>query len=291
MGFVGEQRLFQGLMAILLAVLVVVVFLAGMLVNQRTRESELLVQQVESQLTAEQIAELSQLRREITQLESELAQLSTANTNYAEREGELLATISGLRGRVAGIETVEQPANSTNSRRYPFIVPSTGVAASIYGTFDNVIYGMDHLGIDIWTSSANGGRIASHKGNPVYAACSGRVVSFMPENGGVTIDCDPISGDYSVPERDVFTHYAHLGNGVTKETYFEVSRGQRVDIGDLLGYQGDLSSFFPNMRNVHLHFSVFTGVSEADPNGGAINPCLYIGGSCVTQGETFTVGI
>jgi hypothetical protein len=42
--------------------------------------------------------------------------------------------------------------------------------------------------------------------------------------------------------------------------------------------------FTPGMRNVHLHFSVFTGTRERD---GSQNPCKYIGGSCQEAGAFF----
>jgi murein DD-endopeptidase MepM/ murein hydrolase activator NlpD len=188
---------------------------------------------------------------------------------------------------VAPVRT--QPVRQTVVDRFPFIVPTTGVAGHQAGTFEGHLYEMTHRGIDIWTTTRNGGALPTHKGNPVYAACNGKVVSFVPENGGITILCDEIPATYKVPKHTgVYTHYSHLGNAITKQQHHGLKRGQRVAQGQFLGYQGDLSSYFPEMRNVHLHFSVFTGISEVDPNGGALNPCLYIGGNCQRQGESFT---
>jgi murein DD-endopeptidase MepM/ murein hydrolase activator NlpD len=228
-------------------------------------------------------AELEQLNLLIAAKERELANLELQNENYKQKEQELLGTINELRARVAGLSTSEQEPVGI---KYPFAVPSSGVVGSQNGTFGGDMYGMKHLGIDIWTTTANGGRIASHSGNEVKAACTGKVVNITPENGGLTILCDVIGQEFDVPKREkVYTHYAHLGHAETKELYISVSKNQRVNKGDLIGYQGDLSSFFPEMRNVHLHFSVFTGLSEAE---GALNPCLYIGGNCKVKGEIFT---
>jgi murein DD-endopeptidase MepM/ murein hydrolase activator NlpD len=253
---------------------------------------------------AEQLRlQVNELQRQIATKEDELASLQLETDNYAEREEELMEDINGLRSRIAGISTryfrdaenseTLGSSNSSEDRdqdsRHPFQVPTTGVVGSSSGGFRGNMYGMTHLGIDIWTSQANGGRIASGKGNPVYSACDGKVVNKRAPNADITIKCDEIPSRYDVPEHSVYTHYAHLGNAESKELYILVNRNDRVEKGQLVGYQGNLSSFFPEMRNVHLHFSVFTGISETDPNGGAINPCYYIGGNCQRQGEIFTV--
>lgn len=266
------------LLGVCFVLVIILTFQLGVYTYQRIERQEV------NMAVAKREQELRQLQLQLKQLETELAQLELDNNNYANREAELLTNINNLRSRVAGIST---QSNSTN--RYPFAVPSTGVVGSINGTFGGQMYTMKHWGIDIWTSQARGGQIASHKGNPVYSACDGTVVSFDNDNGGMTISCNEISGNYNVPKKKVYTHYAHMGHADTKALYFTVKRNERVTKGQLIGYQGDLSSFFPEMRNVHLHFSVFTGNSETDANGGAINPCLYIGGNCQRKGEVFTV--
>ncbi len=195
----------------------------------------------------------------------------------SQRELTLKQELDILQGRIAGMF----------SNAAPFKIPSDGTLATYAGTFGGNMRGFRHLGIDIWTTTANNGKISIHKGNPVYAACSGKVTGTDPSNGALTILCDPIQKSYEVPQHNVFTYYAHMGSADSKELYFTVNRNQRVSAGQLIGYQGDLSSYFPDMRNVHLHFSIFTGSSETDKKGGALNPCLYIGGDCSKVGREF----
>lgn len=174
--------------------------------------------------------------------------------------------------------------------KYPFATPTTGTLGHSAGSFGGKLYDMIHRGVDIWTTTSNHGAIPSHKGNPVHAACSGKVTNIFAPNGAIVILCDPISDNFDVPKKQgVYTYYGHMGHAETKQLYIEVKRNQRVEKGQLLGYQGDLSSYFPQMRNVHLHFSVFTGISEIDKNGGALNPCLYIGGNCNVAGSKFSL--
>lgn len=263
----------------------VVAFMGGMVIMQG-RASEPSVAGVavqQSKLDRQRLEEISRLQKLLSETETKLAELELENQNYESEQEDLQGSINELRTELSELQTLARESE----REYPFVVPSTGVVGSENGTFGGWMYTMRHLGIDIWTSAANGGRIASHKGNPVYSACDGKVVNIGTANGGVTIQCDEISSEFDVPEKNVFTHYAHLGHAETKELWINVERNKRVAQGELIGYQGDLSSFFPEMRNVHLHFSVFTGSSETDPSGGAIDPCLYIGGNCKTKGQNF----
>lgn len=207
-----------------------------------------------------------------------ISSLSNKMTVALTRNKDYEKNITELEGKIAGLE---------DSQQYPFQVPTSGIVGTFNGTFGGNMNGFRHLGIDIWTSIENSGHIANHKGNPVFSACDGQVTNIDPANGGIVILCDEIEGDYFVPEKLVYTYYGHLGHAETHELYIEVSRGQRVTKGQKIGFQGDLSSYFPEMRNVHLHFSVFTGLSETDKKGGALNPCLYIGGDCSRAGEKF----
>ncbi len=250
-------------------------------------------------ITAEVSVYLSQQRyrtkiantiKEKSELQTKLqAQIETINFELGEKveETETLATekenlteeIQNLNGKIAGL----------TDQKVPFVVPSNGLVATYAGTFGGNMNGMRHLGIDIWTTTKNSGILANHKGNAVYSACDGKVVGMDPNNAGLTIDCDEIDKSYALPAYKVYTHYSHLGHAETKELYNVVGVGTRVKAGQLIGYQGDLSSYFPEMRNVHLHFSVFTGISETDKKGGALNPCLYIGGDCSKVGQEFVV--
>ncbi|MBD3280532.1 peptidoglycan DD-metalloendopeptidase family protein [Candidatus Dojkabacteria bacterium] len=225
---------------------------------------------------------------EIIKLESSLGikdhRISNVTSQLQEALNDndsLSATNKELHSQILGLQVNDN---------YPFTTPSSGIIGTYNGTFGGNMNGMRHLGVDIWTTTENNGRIANHKGNPVYSACDGKVTNIDPDNAAITILCDPISENFDVPKREVYTHYAHLGNADTGNLFVEVGRNQRVTKGQLIGYQGDKSSYFPEMRNVHLHFSVFTGLSETDlHNGGALNPCLYIGGDCSRAGSEFTI--
>ena len=209
----------------------------------------------------------------------ELSKLDVALSKELESKNDLQTEIDQLEGKIAGLET---------SREHPFSVPSEGTVGTFNGTFGGNMNGFRHLGVDIWTSSENNGAISTHKGNAVYSVCNGTVSNIENANAAITIACDPIDKTkYHLPEYKVYTHYAHMGNAETGELYIKVHRGQRVKAGQELGFQGDKSSYFPEMRNVHLHFSVFTGLSETDKSGGALNPCLYIGGDCSRAGVKF----
>jgi|GEM_PF-5893108 len=221
------------------------------------------------------------LERTIGIKDGEISKLNNNLQSRLHTEQSLESQMRRLEGEVAGLKA--------QKREFPFAVPSDGVVGTFNGTFGGNMYGMRHLGIDLWTSSENGGVISGHKGNPVHSACEGRVSNIDANNAAVTIICDKIDKDkYHLPAyENVYTHYAHMGNRETGALFVEVRRGQRVTKGQHIGYQGDISSYFPDMRNVHLHFSVFTGLSETDKGGGALNPCLYIGGDCMRAGEIF----
>ncbi|MBD3362457.1 peptidoglycan DD-metalloendopeptidase family protein [Candidatus Dojkabacteria bacterium] len=223
---------------------------------------------------------LSFLNHEISEQNNYIKTLNLEVSNLTERGVQLIQTNNNLEGRIAGL-------NTQRELRYPFDVPTKGIVGSFAGTFGGNMYGMRHLGIDVWTTIENNGRTENNSGNPVYAACSGVVDNSDRLNGAITIKCDPIPSNYNVPDHNVDTYYAHMGNGVSKNLYIQATPGRRVQKGQLIGYQGNISKFFPNMRNVHLHFSVFGGLSEVDSKKGAYNPCLYIGGDCRTRGARF----
>lgn len=222
--------------------------------------------------------ELQNIEKELEETNFELGEKVEKVDVLEEQKQSQVRTIQELNEKIAGLST---------STEVPFVIPSEGYVATYAGTFGGNMNGMRHLGIDIWTTTQNSGHLSDHKGNPVYSACDGKVVGIDPENAGMTILCDEISGDYMIPAKKVYTHYAHMGHAETKDLFMERGVGSRVSAGDLIGYQGDLSSYFPEMRNVHLHFSVFTGLAETDMSGGALNPCLYIGGECSQIGYEF----
>lgn len=228
-------------------------------------------------MKAEYESEIEFLNQEMNSKDTFISQKNFLIEDLLNQKNNLHSEVDSLSSRVAGMSTEQYP--------FPFAVPSTGYLGHIAGSYGGTMNGDEHLGVDIWTSIHSGGAISTHKGNPVYSACDGVVDNFQLENGAVTILCDPIPDYYNVPAHEgVRTYYGHMGNAITQELYIYVKHGQRVQRGEFIGYQGDLSSFTPNMRNVHLHFSVFTGLRE---KGGAKDPCMYIGGDCKAVGRFF----
>ncbi len=249
-------------------------FFVGQYKAQEKAEGTFSAKASESQQqTQELLSSLAQKSQTINFLQAELSTITDRLHDLATENQKLGATVLGIQ--------------SEKEQLFPFQVPSNGTSGTFNGTFGGNMYGFRHLGIDIWTTTDNSGSTGTHRGNPVYAACSGVVDNRDPANGGLTIKCDPISHDYLLPSYEVYTYYGHMGNAISKELYHVVHPGKRIQMGELIGYQGDLSSYFPEMRNVHLHFSVFSGLSENDKRGGAYNPCLYIGGDCTKAGEVF----
>ncbi|MBN1331561.1 M23 family metallopeptidase [Candidatus Dojkabacteria bacterium] len=267
-----QSRLIKLNLGLLLVILFVLTFEAGMYFSQKRYRGQL-----NNTFNIYQ-AEIIQLESSLGIKDHKISNLTSQLQDSLNDKNSLAMNNDELKEQIKGLSTKND---------FPFGVPSTGVIGTYNGTFGGNMNGFRHLGVDIWTTTDNNGRISSHKGNEVFAACDGKVTRIDSDNGAITIACDRIPDNFDVPEREVYTHYAHLGNAETKELYISVARNQRVKKGDLLGFQGDLSSYFPEMRNVHLHFSVFTGLSETDKSGGALNPCLYIGGDCSRRGAGF----
>lgn len=253
------------------------VFLMGQLSNKTDTHASITTISTEKE---EEIAflseELSNKNALIISKQDEISDLQT-------KEHNLNNEVSSLQGKVKGLSIQNQ--NSNNS--YPFAIPTNGFLGDFAGGYGGNMYGMRHFGVDIWTSMENSGSLPNHKGNPVYSACNGVVDNIDSPNGGLTIKCDPIPDHFNVPNRQVYTYYGHMGHAESKRMYNVVGPGSRVEKGQKIGSQGDLSSYFPEMRNVHLHFSIFAGLSETDKKYGAYNPCIYIGGDCMTRGEEF----
>lgn len=266
----GYKAFIKSLIILSALFFVVVVFELGIFISRQYH-----VEQINS-IKASNTQQIQQFDKTIEELFSEVNTKENEIRTLSGSKEELDSKISELNEQIAGL-------NINRNNQYPFVVPSTGTVGSQISTYLNVDNYGTHYGVDFWTSTQNGGAISTHKGNPVYSACSGVVESFQPDNGGVTIKCYAIPSSYGLPTR-VYTYYGHMGNAVTKEQYIYLKAGQKVFKGQFIGYQGDLSMFTPGMRNVHLHFSVFTGFKEKD---GSQDPCKYIGGDCKKVGEFF----
>ena len=97
----------------------------------------------------------------------------------------------------------------------------------------------------------NGIDISCHRGTPIYAPAKG-VVSFRGYQGG--------SGNLLILKHGngIITKYAHMSK-------FNVSKGQRLKRGDLIGYVGSTG----RSTAPHLHY-------EIHKDGRSINPMKYI---------------
>lgn len=237
-----------------------------------------------STILEEKTYAIENLNQEVGQKVGFIENMNSQLGELTDTKDSLFEENNNLKGQVAGL-MVE------NNKEFPFIVPSNGTIGSYAGSYGGNMHGYRHLGIDLWTTTENNGKTGTHTGNLVYAACNGVVDNMDRANGAITIKCDPIPDHFDVPEHQVYTYYAHMGHAENKSLYIKVHPSQRVEQGQLIGKQGDISKFFPNMRNVHLHFSVFGGLSETDKKKGAYNPCLYIGGDCMYRGSEFEVNL
>jgi murein DD-endopeptidase MepM/ murein hydrolase activator NlpD len=267
---IGTNKQLIALASICLIITAVFLFELGLFISRENYLKEIAV------LKSNHENYLGQSSLTIDKLGAELESKEQQLNELSQNKEELNSQVDQLSQQIAGL--------STSSSVYPFAIPSTGTVGSQVSTYLDENNGYYHYGVDFWTITSNGGAINTHRGNPVFSACDGVVESFQTGNGGVTIRCDLIPSFYNVPAHKVFTYYGHMANAVTKEQFIYVKIGQRVRKGQFIGYQGDLSMFTPDMRNVHLHFSVFSGFKEAD---GTQDPCKYIGGNCQKVGEFF----
>jgi len=174
---------------------------------------------------------------------------------------------------------------ASDEQKLPMIVPTNGIAGH-----KNFLYLPEiHPGIDIWTSMDGAGLDGSSKGYSVYAACSGKVFHYKPANEEIEIICDKLPEVYRdlVPSLNVKILYSHLGDGQTGESFHNLKVGQRVEKGELVGYQGNKSSFAPENRIVHLHFGVYDLSAKQSPPP-PLDPMYYIGVDTHKVGQIFT---
>ncbi len=286
-----KQLLYRGLIAGIALLTLVISFQLGALYGVGSNKARL-----QTLYSQKQLADLSAtaLKSEIAEIELEL----TAGQQLTQEQKQSYEDkLSQLEGRVAGLSSeLEQTQSSLGSGKYPFIVPTTGSIVTFAGSYAGNMMGIEHWGVDIWTTASNNGVTSGFKGNPVYSACTGKVTKLHPGNGALTVLCDDIPRDqgYDLPAYSgVFIYYGHLGHADTKQQFINVAQNQRVTQGQLLGYQGNLSDVFPAMRNVHLHFTIYSGKYNPPWNkeGGPHNPCIYIGGDCGRKGQRFIAGV
>ena len=135
--------------------------------------------------------------------------------------------------------TPEQPSTVTGSLLWP--VPSSNLVTSRYGWRVHPITGTErfHAGIDI-----NG---YGNAGGVIYAADGGTVVRARYSDS---------YGNYVMINHDgnMQTLYAHMSG-------LNVSEGQTVSQGDVIGYLGETGW----ATGVHCHFEVYINGSTVDP--------------------------
>ncbi len=176
---------------------------------------------------------------------------------------------------------------SVAKRKAPLFVPTNGIAGH-----KDFLFIPAHPGIDIWTN-ANGRGLdgVTSRGYPVYSACTGRVIRIFEPNQEIEVMCEHLSGEYAdlVPTLKIKVLYSHMGDGKTKAKYHTLRMGQYLTQGELIGYQGNISSFAPQNTITHLHFGVYD-VSRGG-KGIAIDPAPYIGLPTNQVGQLYSAGI
>lgn len=174
----------------------------------------------------------------------------------------------------------------------PLLVPTSGIAPRAFFLYTGPYEQGGHEGIDIWTNINGTGTDGKtyYKGNPVYAACSGVVSYRWDENGDVSIICDELNEIYEgvVPSRKIKTLYGHMADMQTRDVYIYIKKHQRVEKGDLIGHQGNLSFYAPENLMVHLHFGVYDISSYPQK---PLDPSPYIGVSCTKLNQEFEAGV
>jgi murein DD-endopeptidase MepM/ murein hydrolase activator NlpD len=130
----------------------------------------------------------------------------------------------------------------------PFIFPTDGMVGYLWD--DSFSAGHRHQGIDIFGGTDVGI-------TPVFAAYSG----YLSRNAGwksaliMRVPSDPLN-----PGRQIWLYYTHMadsdGNPFISADFPPGTREQYVEVGTLLGYQGNYSGDPGNPVGVHLHFSI-----------------------------------
>ncbi|HEC65609.1 MAG TPA: M23 family metallopeptidase [bacterium] len=178
--------------------------------------------------------------------------------------------------------TIEQikPVELTVEENPTLFIPTVGFA----GPQDFLYDPFNHPGVDIWSSLDGTGLNGTSRGYPVFSACSGKVHRVFAPNQEIEVICDTLDEAYlsRVPTVEIKVLYSHLGNGITSEAYHNLRRGDRVEKSELIGYQGNISSFAPRNKVVHLHFGVYD-LSTLEP----LDPAPYLGLKSIVPGQVF----
>lgn len=130
----------------------------------------------------------------------------------------------------------------------PFAFPTNGYIGFLWD--DSFRPGHRHQGIDIF-----GGEALNQ--TPILAAYPG-YLSRLPDWKStviIRIPSDPLQ-----PGRQIWTYYTHMadesGNSFISPDFPPGTEEVYVDVGTLLGYQGNYSGIPGNPTGIHLHFSI-----------------------------------
>ncbi len=140
----------------------------------------------------------------------------------------------------------------------PFSMPTDGYIGFLWG--DSFRPGHRHQGIDIFAGTEPGI-------TEVRAAFTGYLTRLADWKSSLIIRVpqDPLQ-----PDRQIWTYYTHLaspqGESYIVEAFPPGSQEVYVEVGTLLGYQGNYSGDPRNPVGVHLHFSIVK-----DRNGRFLN--------------------
>lgn len=229
-------------------------------------ELETLMRQLEEQ-RKQKDALMQRLEQQENQLHSDLSMLEEEDAILAAQEKAMQAELEAYRERQRQLElerqrqlelerqrqqqgrTAQQHSAPEVTAKGNFMRPTTGAITSGYGPR----WGRFHHGIDI----GKGGRTGDV---PVVAVEDGTVIRsyYSPSYGNTVLISHNVDGQV------ITTLYAHLENR-------NVSDGERVEKGHLLGYMGNTGhSFGP-----HLHFEVHEGPWNANKTN-SVNPLTYI---------------
>ncbi|ACB86470.1 M23 family metallopeptidase [Natranaerobius thermophilus] len=210
--------------------------------EQRVREI-LDMEEVEGDsLLAQEGGNESQSEKKILSSGQDLDDKAFQASSTAEQAGYTIRKLAGqLPDKQIDMEELKEAAVEKEEERMhtPSKPPVNGRITSGFGTRSNPLTGRRefHEGVDI---------AASH-GTPVRAPANGQVVyrSYRGGYGNLII----IDHGYGYT-----TYYAHLSD-------FNVSRGEQVESGDIIGYVGNTG----NSTAPHLHYEVHVNNSPENP--------------------------
>ncbi len=158
----------------------------------------------------------------------------------------------------------------------PFLLPSSGLIGLLWNDPAGPYTVLNrHSGLDIFGDGEPGTV-------PVYAAYEGYLTRLDNWVSAVIIQHD----DPLQSERIIWTYYTHMastdGESYIVDDFPSGTRGQWVEQGTLLGYQGEYNGGSIRPIGMHLHFSIV--LSEPDGSfkneakaSNTLDPSLYLG--------------